>query len=370
MKFNSYKSLVLGIAALVIGAGIFSYNVIANESFINPTAGCTLQGQSLIDATNAGLVRPSVDSYNGTANIVNGTDCNLLVSFATYTLRGTIEEGWQTLYASTDRTIAPRETADIAVRIPFGCWYQIDLHPLATSPKDFSVPGDYRIIAGGAHINGMAPCTPTKPGSFTVQAQAVCHGPQSIISVDWTKAINGPIPADGGYFIYKNGIYIGNTVTGTHWDDTALLPNQTASYFIKAVTSAGTTDSNTVTATAIDCAPIPTPTPTATPTPTPTATPTPKPSHTPYPTPTPKPSHTPYPTPTPMPSGEVQCPMNWVHKVVNSTVVCVAQNQEQNQSQIQNNNQNQDVNQNVTATGGSSSSGSSSSSNFDLKINN
>lgn len=68
--------------------------------------------------------------------------------------------------------------------------------------------------------------------------------------------------------------------------------------------------------------------------------------------------------------AEIQCPINWVKKVENSVVVCVAQNQDQNQAQAQNNNQNTNVNQNVNATGGSSSSSSSSSSNSDVTINN
>jgi hypothetical protein len=119
--------------------------------------------------------------------------------------------------------------------------------------------------------------------------------------------------------------------------------------------------------------------PTPTPTPTPSVTPTPKPSKTPYPTPsvtpTPKPSKTPAPsaTPTTAPSpspSTIQCPVGKVSKVVNSTVICVAQNQNQNQTQTQNNNQNQTVNQNVNAAGGSSSSSSSSSSSVSLTINN
>ena len=51
-------------------------------------------------------------------------------------------------------------------------------------------------------------------------------------------------------------------------------------------------------------------------------------------------------------TAEIQCPTNWVKKVENSVVVCVAQDQNQAQAQVQNNNQNQNVNQNVNATGG------------------
>lgn len=69
-------------------------------------------------------------------------------------------------------------------------------------------------------------------------------------------------------------------------------------------------------------------------------------------------------------SAEIQCPTNWVKKIENSVVVCVAQDQNQAQAQVQNNNQTQTVNQNVTATGGSSSSTSSSSSNTNVTINN
>jgi len=129
--------------------------------------------------------------------------------------------------------------------------------------------------------------------------------------------------------------------------------------------------------------PQPTPTPTVAPTPTPTPmpTPTPRPSYTPQPTPTPtptpRPSYTPRPTPTPtvaptptpIPST-IQCGVGKIAKVVNSTIICVSQNQTQNQAQVQNNNQNQTVNQNVVATGGNSSSSSSSSSNVNLVVNN
>lgn len=66
----------------------------------------------------------------------------------------------------------------------------------------------------------------------------------------------------------------------------------------------------------------------------------------------------------------VQCPMGKVQKVVDSTIICVAQEQNQNQTQTQNNNQNQNVEQNVVATGGNSSSNSSSSSHTNVTINN
>lgn len=74
--------------------------------------------------------------------------------------------------------------------------------------------------------------------------------------------------------------------------------------------------------------------------------------------------------------ADLQCPNNWVKKIINSVEVCVAveqnqnQNQNQNQAQNQNNNQAQNNNQNVTATGGSSSSSSSSSSSVNLTVNN
>ena len=66
----------------------------------------------------------------------------------------------------------------------------------------------------------------------------------------------------------------------------------------------------------------------------------------------------------------VQCPVGKVSKVVDSTIICVAQEQTQNQAQVQNNNQNQNVEQNVVATGGNSSSNSSSSSHTSVTINN
>jgi hypothetical protein len=94
-------------------------------------------------------------------------------------------------------------------------------------------------------------------------------------------------------------------------------------------------------------------------------------SPSPSPTPTPKPSVTPTPKPSASPSpSTVQCPTGKISKVVDSVIVCVAQNQEQTQTQIQNNNQNQNVNQNVNATGGSSSSSSSSSSSVNVTVNN
>jgi hypothetical protein len=84
-----------------------------------------------------------------------------------------------------------------------------------------------------------------------------------------------------------------------------------------------------------------------------------------------QPTPTPTVTPTPTPSAStIQCPVGKISKVVDSTIICISQNQEQTQTQTQNNNQNQTVNQNVTATGGSSSSSSSSSSNVNLTVNN
>ncbi len=75
------------------------------------------------------------------------------------------------------------------------------------------------------------------------------------------------------------------------------------------------------------------------------------------------------PSPSPSPST-IQCPVGKMEKVVDSTIICVAQEQNQNQNQTQNNDQNQNVNQNVVATGGNSSSNSSSSSHTNVTINN
>lgn len=87
--------------------------------------------------------------------------------------------------------------------------------------------------------------------------------------------------------------------------------------------------------------------------------------------PTPTPTPTVKPTPTPAPSAStVQCPVGKVSKVVNSTVICVSQNQNQDQEQTQNNDQNQNVNQNVESNGGSSASSSTSTSSVNLTINN
>lgn len=82
----------------------------------------------------------------------------------------------------------------------------------------------------------------------------------------------------------------------------------------------------------------------------------------------------------PASSTGIQCPLNWVQKIIDSAVVCVAQAQQQNQQQNQNNNQNQIINQNVatqgglgsnSSTGGSdSSSSSTSSSSTSVTINN
>jgi len=85
----------------------------------------------------------------------------------------------------------------------------------------------------------------------------------------------------------------------------------------------------------------------------------------------PSPSISPSPSPSASPSASpLQCGAGKIAKVVDSVMVCVAQNQEQNQAQTQNNNQNQNVNQNVVATGGSSSSSSLSSSNVNVTVNN
>jgi hypothetical protein len=55
-------------------------------------------------------------------------------------------------------------------------------------------------------------------------------------------------------------------------------------------------------------------------------------------------------SPTPTPLNTVQCPVGHIAKIVNSTVVCVAQNQQQQQQQNNNQEQNNNSKQEVNVT--------------------
>ena len=119
--------------------------------------------------------------------------------------------------------------------------------------------------------------------------------------------------------------------------------------------------------------PSPSPSPRVSPSasPSPRVSPSPSPSPSPSVSPSPRPSASPSVAPSPSPSAStIQCPVGKVAKVVDSTIICVAQSQTQQQTQTQQNDQRQAVTQTVTATGGSSSSSSSSSSSVHVTVAN
>lgn len=89
---------------------------------------------------------------------------------------------------------------------------------------------------------------PTPPGPFTLTATPQCSGTEPQIALSWT-----PSAGATSYDVYRNGTLYFSGLTGTTFLNTLVTAGTTYTYFIRARNSAGTRDSNTVTATAPSC---------------------------------------------------------------------------------------------------------------------
>jgi hypothetical protein len=101
----------------------------------------------------------------------------------------------------------------------------------------------------------MTTSTPSKPGSFTLTLTPECDGTTSQIRLNWTASANAT-----SYEIYRDGtLYFptdGTKFTGTQFINkgSKVIAGINYSYYVKAINSAGNTNSSTKSVTAQNCA--------------------------------------------------------------------------------------------------------------------
>ena len=112
-------------------------------------------------------------------------------------------------------------------------------------------------VNGGTSPKGFQVTSPPTPGSLTLSLTPNCSGTTSQIILNWTASTNVAT-----YDIYRDGVLYpaGTGLTGTTFTNTGtnVVGGTTYQYYIKAKNTAGSTNSNTISATAPNCSPTPT----------------------------------------------------------------------------------------------------------------
>lgn len=102
-----------------------------------------------------------------------------------------------------------------------------------------------------ANLNLTCTATPA-PGSFTLTATPTCNATASQVNLTWTASANAT-----SYDLYRNGTLYAANITGTSYTNTAVSPETSYTYFVKAKNAATTQTSNangTLTVTTLNCA--------------------------------------------------------------------------------------------------------------------
>jgi len=86
-------------------------------------------------------------------------------------------------------------------------------------------------------------------GSFTLTATPECNGTNPQIRLNWTVSSGAT-----SYDVYRNGSLYSSGLTGTQFINASVTAGTTYTYYVQAKNSYGSTNSNTVSATAPSCA--------------------------------------------------------------------------------------------------------------------
>jgi virginiamycin B lyase len=91
---------------------------------------------------------------------------------------------------------------------------------------------------------------PPPPGAFSVSASGLCSSSTSVVRLTWSASAGAM-----SYSVLRNGTVWASNLTGTTYEDSAVVAGQSYTYVIRAANSIDTTDSNSVNATAVACRP-------------------------------------------------------------------------------------------------------------------
>jgi murein DD-endopeptidase MepM/ murein hydrolase activator NlpD len=154
-------------------------------------------------------------------------------SVSTYRLKrpdGSIYDSW---------THTPPQAYD------YGSWWYW-IKNLPTSPTG---AWTYEVSHNGETETKTFNIGTTLPGSLTLTLTPQCSGNTSQIRLNWTASANAT-----SYQIFRNGSSLTTVTSGTtEYIDTPVTPGTSYSYYMRALNSAGGTNSNTLNSTAINC---------------------------------------------------------------------------------------------------------------------
>ncbi|WP_295101906.1 PA14 domain-containing protein [uncultured Candidatus Kuenenia sp.] len=127
--------------------------------------------------------------------------------------------------------------------------YTVDV---SLSSGNHTIKMEYYEAGGGAvaKLSWEVASSGSVPGSITdLTATAECDGTASQVRLNWSAASNAT-----SYDVYRNGSLYYSGVSGTQFINSANITSGTSySYYVQAKNSYGSTNSNTVSATAITC---------------------------------------------------------------------------------------------------------------------
>ena len=99
-------------------------------------------------------------------------------------------------------------------------------------------------------LSATAPnCGVNPPGAFTLTLTPECDGTASQIRLNWTSS-----PGAKTYDVYRNGTLLYSDAISNQFINTTVTTGVSYSYYVKAKNSGGSTNSNTLSATAANCA--------------------------------------------------------------------------------------------------------------------